>query len=154
MPSISVIIPNYNHASFLRQRIESILNQTRQEFELIILDDASTDNSRDIIEMYRHDPRVSHIIYNEKNGGSPFKQWNKGIELAKGKWIWIAESDDYAEPEYLEKLLEQSTLHADAGFLYCLHNWVDEKGEKLFETKTSGSVEIYKGREFILQQML
>ena len=67
---ISVIVPNYNHASFLKQRIDSILNQTFQDFELIILDDCSTDNSREIIETYRNHLKVSHIIYNTENSGS------------------------------------------------------------------------------------
>ncbi len=105
MPTVSVIIPNYNHAPYLTQRIESVLNQTYQDFEVIILDDKSTDNSRDIIEQYRNHPKVSHIIYNEENSGSTFKQWKKGIELAKGEWIWIAESDDWCEPILLENLI-------------------------------------------------
>jgi glycosyltransferase involved in cell wall biosynthesis len=84
---ISVIVPNYNHAKFLKERIDSILNQTIQDFELIILDDCSTDNSREIIESYRQLPNVS-IFYNSKNSGSPFKQWKKGINRAKGKYIW------------------------------------------------------------------
>jgi glycosyltransferase involved in cell wall biosynthesis len=103
---LSVILPNYNHAPYLRQRINSILNQTYQDFELIILDDCSPDNSRDVIEEYRDNPHISHIIYNETNSGSTFRQWKKGIELAKGDHIWIAESDDYAELTLLEKAMD------------------------------------------------
>lgn len=103
---VSVILPNYNHAPYLRQRIESILNQTYQDFELIILDDCSPDNSKDIIEEYRSNSHISHIIYNETNSGSTFKQWKKGIELAQGEYIWIAESDDYAELTFLEKTMD------------------------------------------------
>ena len=102
MPTVSVIIPNYNHAPFLKQRIESVLNQSFQDFEMILIDDCSTDGSREIIESYRNNPHVSHIVYNDSNSGSAFLQWNKGIELAKGDWIWVAESDDYAEPTFLE----------------------------------------------------
>ena len=83
---VSVIVPNYNYAAYLEERIESVLNQSYQDFELIILDDCSTDNSRILIEQYRSDPHVSHIVYNEVNTGSPFKQWAKGIELAKGEY--------------------------------------------------------------------
>ena len=93
MPTVSVIVPNYNHAPYLRQRIESILDQSHQDFELILLDDCSTDGSRDIMESYRGDPRVSHIVYNEANSGSTFRQWDKGIELAQGECVWVAESD-------------------------------------------------------------
>jgi len=105
MVKVSVIIPNYNHATFIQQRIDSILAQTFQDFELIILDDCSTDNSREIIELYRGNSRVSHILYNETNSGSTFKQWKKGIQLAEGDWIWIAESDDFCESIFLEELI-------------------------------------------------
>ncbi len=71
-PFVSVILPNYNHAKYLPQRIESILNQTYQNFELIILDDCSSDNSREVIERYKDNPRISKIIFNEKNSGSRF----------------------------------------------------------------------------------
>jgi len=104
MPKISVIVPNYNHASYLKQRIESIINQTFQDFELIILDDCSTDNSKEIIEQYRNHPKISRILYNSVNSGSTFKQWDKGVALAEGEWIWIAESDDFAEIYFLENL--------------------------------------------------
>jgi len=102
MPKVSVIVPNYNHAPYLRQRIESILNQTYQDFEVILLDDCSTDNSRDILNNYRNQSKVSHCIFNAVNGKSAFQQWQKGVQLAKGEYIWIAESDDWAEPEFLE----------------------------------------------------
>lgn len=110
MPKVSVIIPNYNHSAYLMERIESVLNQTYQDFEVIILDDCSTDSSRDIIELYRDHKKVSQIIYNERNSGSAFKQWLKGIELAKGDYIWIAESDDVAELNFLEILIGVSSI--------------------------------------------
>lgn len=106
-PLISVIVPNYNHGPFLRQRIDSILNQTFQDFELIILDDCSSDNSKTVIESYRDLSKVGKILYNEINSGSPFKQWNKGIELASGEYIWIAESDDFADVLFLEKIIQR-----------------------------------------------
>ena len=104
MPLVSVIVPNYNHAPYLRQRLDSIFNQTFQDFEVIILDDCSTDNSKEVIEEYRNRSQVSHIVYNKVNSGSPFKQWAKGFDLAQGEYIWIAESDDWAELDFLEKL--------------------------------------------------
>jgi glycosyltransferase involved in cell wall biosynthesis len=104
-PLLSVVIPNYNHAPFLKQRIESVLYQTFQDFEVIILDDCSTDHSRDIIERYRQHPKVSTVIFNDLNSGNTFKQWAKGIEQARGEWIWIAESDDWCEPTFLEEVL-------------------------------------------------
>ncbi len=101
-PMVSVIVPNYNYAQYLPDRIESILNQTYQDFELILLDDCSTDNSREVLESYRNNPHVTHIVFNEQNTGSPFHQWIKGVYLAQGKYIWIAEADDLAEKTFLE----------------------------------------------------
>lgn len=116
---VSVILPNYNHAKYLRQRIESILNQTYQDFELIILDDYSTDNSKEIIEQYRNHPKVSTIIYNQKNSGSIADQWRKGIELSQGEFIWIAESDDYAEEEFLELQVKMLESYKECAMVYC-----------------------------------
>lgn len=107
-PLVSVIIPNYCHARYLNQRIQSVLNQTYQNFEVIILDDASPDDgaSRTIIESYRDNPHVSHIVYNQVNSGSTFVQWLRGMELAKGDLCWIAESDDSCRPQLLETLVK------------------------------------------------
>jgi glycosyltransferase involved in cell wall biosynthesis len=102
---VSVIVPNYNHSNYLRKRLDSIFNQTFQDFEVILLDDASTDNSVEILNEYRRHQKVSHFIINEMNSGSTFKQWQKGIELAKGEFIWIAESDDWADEDFLKTLL-------------------------------------------------
>lgn len=102
---VSIIVPCYNHEKYLEERIKSILNQTLSDFEIILLDDLSPDNSAEILKRYSNHPKVSHCIINEKNSGSTFFQWNKGIELAKGDLIWIAESDDVADPHFLEKLV-------------------------------------------------
>ncbi len=125
-PLVSVIIPNRNHAKYLRQRIDSVLHQTFQDFELIILDDASTDNSKQIVEGYRDHPRMAHIIYNTMNSGSAFKQWKKGLDLAKGEWIWIAESDDWAELNFLEIAREHVKAYPAAGLFYCDCNFEEE----------------------------
>jgi glycosyltransferase involved in cell wall biosynthesis len=126
MPKVSVILPNYNHAQFLIQRIESILNQTFQDFELIILDDCSPDNSKQTIEPYRNHPRVSQIVFNTQNSGSTFKQWEKGINLAKGEYIWLAESDDYCESRFLSELVTKLDEYPNAGIAYCQSRSVDQ----------------------------
>lgn len=84
MPTVSVIVPNYCHAPYLEQRIESILQQTFQDFELILLDDCSTDGSREILERYRNHPKVSGIFYNERNSGSPSNS-EKGVVESHGR---------------------------------------------------------------------
>ena len=127
MPKVSIIVPNYNHARFLRQRIDSILNQTFQDFELILLDDCSTDDSRSILSSYASDSRV-RLEFNEKNSGGTYKQWNKGVRLARGEYVWIAESDDYADPRLLERLLQP--LDSDPGTVlaFCRSVSVTEDG--------------------------
>ena len=118
MPIVSVIVPNYNHARFLRQRVDTILAQTLQDFELILLDDCSTDESRSILTGYAGDPRV-RIEFNDVNSGSTFKQWNKGVRLARGKYVWMAESDDYADERLLERLVTVLENEPAAAFAYC-----------------------------------
>jgi len=117
MPLLSVILPGYNHEPFLQKRLESIFNQTYQDFEVILIDDCSTDNSLEILNKYSAHPKVSHFLVNETNSGNPFKQWKKGIDLARGEYIWIAESDDWCEPDFLEKLI--SLLSDNVGLAYC-----------------------------------
>jgi glycosyltransferase involved in cell wall biosynthesis len=128
MVKVSVIIPNYNHARFLRRRIESVLCQTYQDFELILLDDCSTDDSRSMLSAYAEDPRV-RMEFNEKNSGSTFKQWNKGVRLARGEYVWIAESDDYADERLLEKLVARLDSEPSAVFSYCRSWLVSADGE-------------------------
>lgn len=128
MPKVSVIIPNYNHARFLEQRIQSVLDQTYQDFEVIYLDDASTDNSNEVFAKFADNPRIQSI-YNQTNSGSPFKQWNKGLRHATGEYIWIAESDDYAEPVLLEKLVEKLDQHSSVGLAYCQSWQADENND-------------------------
>ncbi|SMB89494.1 glycosyl transferase family 2 [Hymenobacter roseosalivarius DSM 11622] len=126
LPIVTVIIPNYNHAQYLSRRIESVLQQTVRELEVLILDDCSPDNSREVIEHYaRLDARI-RTVYNEQNSGSTFKQWNKGLALARSKYVWIAESDDYADPTMLETLLARLDANPALGLAYCDSWIVDE----------------------------
>ena len=128
MPKVSVVVPNYNHARFLRQRLDSIVAQTFQDFELILLDDCSTDESRTILAEYARDPRA-RLELNEANSGSPFKQWNKGVRLARGKYVWIAESDDYADARFLERLVPVLDGNAKAQFVFCKSWQLGSDGE-------------------------
>ena len=129
MPKVTVVTPNYNHARYLPRRLDSILNQTFQDFELIILDNASTDNSREVIESYAKDPRVK-AIFNPVNNGSTFKQWNLGLSHARGEYIWFAESDDYADPSLLETLVDRLDRHPNVGLAYC-QSWVVDEDDNL-----------------------
>jgi glycosyltransferase involved in cell wall biosynthesis len=130
MPKVTVIIPNYNHARFLEERIHSVLNQTYQDFEVLYLDDASTDNSNQVFAQFVDNKRI-RAIYNPVNSGSPFKQWNKGIREAKGEYVWIAESDDSADERLLAKLVAQLDQHPTVGIAYCQSLNVDESNNIL-----------------------
>lgn len=126
-PAVSIIVPNYNYARYLHERMESILGQSFQDFELIILDDASTDDSQSILDYYAgvHGTRV---IVNESNSGSPYPQWFKGIELARADLIWIAEADDVSDPSFLETLVP---LFRDPSvkFAYCASKIINDRSE-------------------------
>lgn len=132
LPLVSVIIPNYNHARFLDQRLQSVLNQTYRNIEVIILDDCSTDNSLEVIEKYRSDARIADVIVNEKNSGNTFLQWDKGIHLAQGELVWIAESDDYCELNMLEELVKAYYKKRGTVLAYSTSEYVGESGERLF----------------------
>ena len=133
-PLVSVIVPNYNHARYLPLRLDSIRAQTFQDYELILMDDCSTDGSRSILEAFaRSEPRAS-LIMNESNSGTPFKQWNKGVKQAKGEIVWLAESDDYAHPRFLERMLSALRDRPQVGVAYCESNVVDENDVVLGDT--------------------
>ena len=156
-PLVSIIVPNYNHYNYLQQRLDSIFNQSFQDFEVILLDDASTDESLKILNRFKSDAKVSNFVINETNSGSPFKQWIKGIELAKGEYIWIAESDDYAEEYFLEKIIEvfrssQSVDVVFSGIRNVDHNNMDIGNASRIERKYSNLLEndfTMSGKEFL-----
>ena len=157
-PKISVIVPNYNYGQYLKERIDSILCQTYQNFEIIILDDCSTDNSRNIIESYRENSHVSRIVYNEKNTGSPFIQWDKGISLCSGEWIWIAESDDKASPDFLSTLIKEINKSPNVVLAFSESYFIDSNGKVLKTGNSNGitnqSTYTHEGRDFVHKRML
>jgi glycosyltransferase involved in cell wall biosynthesis len=128
-PLVSVIVPNYNHYNYLVQRLECIFNQTYPNIEVILLDDCSTDKSQEILLEYAKNPKVSHCVFNAINSANTFIQWNKGIELAKGDYIWIAESDDFCELNFLEELIQPLLQDTEIPLVYCQSNRADETGK-------------------------
>lgn len=150
---VSVIIPNYNHAAFLKQRIDSVLNQTYPDFEIILLDDASTDGSADLLRTYQVHEKVSHVVINRQNSGSTFVQWQRGLALATGEYVWIAESDDYCSPDLLEELVALMEMQADVTIAFC--NSIMFRDNEVLTTGQSGLMqEITDGKKFIAERML
>lgn len=131
MPKVSVILPNYNHAAYLPERLESILGQEFQDFEVIILDDYSSDNSIAVLEKYASDKRITHFLKNGVNSGSTFIQWEKGLSLATGEYIWIAESDDIAAPAFLSEMVNVLENNKNTGVVFSSSLWIDEKSTEI-----------------------
>ena len=115
-PAISLLIPIYNAESYLRPCIESALNQTFADYEIVCIDDGSTDSSPDIIAEYaREDPRI-RIITKENSGYGA--SMNRGITESRGTYIAILESDDFIEPDMLETMHE-AAIKLDAEVVKC-----------------------------------
>jgi glycosyltransferase involved in cell wall biosynthesis len=151
---VSIIIPNYNHSLYLEQRIRSVLKQTYTDYEVIILDDCSTDNSREIIETFRGQLKVRQIVYNEQNSGSTFAQWKKGIELAQGELIWIAESDDWCEPGFLENLVPAFQNRPGCVLAFTQSIIVFDNGHSYLPSQSSLFDTNMEGHQFVETKML
>lgn len=104
-PEVSVIVPNYNYLAYLPERLTSIATQRFQDFEVILLDDASSDGSQHFLEEFTQMRPGSQLLINQENTGSPFLQWMRGMETARAELIWLAEADDRCTPDFLEKML-------------------------------------------------
>lgn len=158
-PLVSVIVPNYNHHLYLPERIESILSQEFQDFELILLDDCSPDSSVEVLNRYCSNPKVSHICINETNSGSTFKQWTKGISLARGEYIWIAESDDSADPRLLGTIVKHLLENPSAVLGFCNSFIIDGQGKKCAldldkDDNCQEEYSLHDGMEFLKRKMI
>ena len=127
---VSVIVPNYNHEKFLRQRLDCIYKQTYKNIEVILMDDCSKDSSREILSEYAQKyPDITKVIFNDTNSGGVFYQWTKGVKNATGDICWIAESDDYCDLNFIEKLIP-AFEDAKVRISYCKYMFVNTKGEQ------------------------
>ena len=128
---VSAVIPNYNYANYIENRIDSILNQTYPIYELIILDDCSTDNSDQVIKNKIKEINNKNIIVkyikNEKNSGNVFKQWKKAFEESTGDYLWIAEADDLCDEHFLNVAM-QGFADEDVVMSYTESKKIDENG--------------------------
>jgi glycosyltransferase involved in cell wall biosynthesis len=140
-PLVSIIVPNYNHVSYLPKRLESIFQQTYTDYEVILLDDASTDTSAKLITAYQKHPKVAATVINQHNSGSPFLQWQKGITLAKGNYIWIAESDDWADQFFLEKVMTVLQNDNCIELAYCASYRTDREGRIVGQHRWADSLD-------------
>ncbi|AZO16022.1 glycosyltransferase [Mesorhizobium sp. M2A.F.Ca.ET.043.05.1.1] len=133
LPMVSVVVPNYNYGRYLDARLSSIVGQTVRPYELIVLDDASTDDSVETIERFLAPCDIpSKLIKNDRNSGSVFRQWMRGVEAARGDYVWIAEADDLAAPDFLAKLLP-AFERGDVVMSYCQSRQMSGDGRILSE---------------------
>lgn len=154
MPKVSVIMPNYNHAAYLPERVESVLGQEFSDFELILLDDHSSDNSISVLEKYASDKRVVHFLKNETNSGSTFIQWERGLSLARGEYIWIAESDDMAAPTFLSEALKVLDSRPEAGVVFTSSVWIDDKSNEIHRPEHESGDREWPGRDLLRSEFL
>lgn len=129
-PKVSIVFTSYNHREFLRQAVDSLLAQTFKDFELIIIDDCSTDGSQEILKSY-NDSRI-RLVLKEENSGSYVTSTNYGASLATAPYVIFAQCDDWAEPTQIEKLISAIESH-DVGVVFSCSKMVDENGHVLGE---------------------
>lgn len=126
-PAVSVCIPTYNYASFLPRAVESVLGQTFEDFELLVYDDASTDDTVAVMQPYLSDPRVKLVVQDPNQG--LFANFNQSVEGARGRYIKFLCADDWIEPTFLAKTLPLFEEMPDLSLVTTAHWHANEKGE-------------------------
>ncbi len=142
---VSVVIPNYNYAEYIVERIDSVLLQTYPIHELIIIDDCSRDNSVEVIETHLKKlgyPQNIKFVINEKNSGNVFAQWQYGFKNVTGDYVWIAEADDSCHPRFLESVME-GFEDEDVVISYCESLTMNEHNQVLMKDLRPW-IDIYK----------
>ena len=145
---ISVVITSYNYEKYLKDTINSVLSQTYSDWEMIVIDDASTDSSVDIIkEFVKKDSRIK-LIENETNLGLT-KTLKKGVEAASGEWVAVLESDDRLREDYLEKKAAIANKYPDIGMIFNdVELFGDEERIKDVSKKFTDTAKYLKGKTY------
>lgn len=133
IPKVSALVPSYNHGRYIRERIESILNQTYSNIELIVIDDRSDDDSHGIISELQGQYGFQYLR-NERNSGTPFAAWERICTLASGDYIWVCESDDVAEPSFVETAVASLAADPRAVMFYSSSHIINEASEIIGHT--------------------
>jgi glycosyltransferase involved in cell wall biosynthesis len=135
-PTVSIILPNYNHARFLPVALQAILSQTWRPLEVLVIDDGSTDNSVEVIEQFAGRDSIIRLIRNERNRGVAYSQ-NRGVALASGAYLLVSAADDYIMPGFLERSLSLLERYPHAGLSCCDSALLDENSGTMREYKAN-----------------
>jgi len=140
-PLISIIIPVYNGEKYLRPCIDSILHQTYQHWELLLIDDGSPDSSGAICDEYASDPRIS--VVHKENGGQASAR-NQGVAMAKGEYISFVDCDDWLETDMYERMVQ--TMHSQqAEIIIC--GYIEEYKSRQKKVHADGEMKVYEASE-------
>ena len=132
--SVSVIVPSYNYARYMRERLRSIFAQTYPVLEIIVLDDASADDSVEVAASAANEAgRTIVVDRRETNSGNTFRQWKAGLDRARGEFVWIAEADDSSAPKFLRESMRRLTENPDAAFCFSDSCAIGSDGEIVFD---------------------
>lgn len=142
-PLLSVVIPTYNHGSFLRQSVQSVLDQGVEDIEVLVLDNASTDETSEVMASLVADRRVRYIR-NRYNYGPGFN-WGNGLQVASGRYIAFLSADDYFNPGHLTRLLSVLQARPDIAVGYSSITWVDGDGQPMNQPRHPG----YRGCDYV-----
>ncbi|MFB2938667.1 glycosyltransferase family 2 protein [Aerosakkonemataceae cyanobacterium BLCC-F154] len=148
-PLVSILINNYNYGHFLGEAIDSALNQTYSNIEVIVVDDGSTDNSREIIQSYN-----SKVIPIFKANGGQASAFNEGFATSSGEIICFLDSDDIFQPEKVTEIVQVFAQYPKIGWCFHPLKFLSTNREDLPKENYSGSSEIYDLRTFIQQGKL
>lgn len=128
--SVSIIIPTYNCEKYISETVRSVLAQTYREFEVLLIDDGSSDSTLSLLNSLKEMDRRIRVFRNEKNMGSA-KTRNRGVEYARYDWIALIDADDCWEPDKLEKQMHFIAHHPDARFIFTGSAFMNSDGERL-----------------------
>ena len=144
MVKFSVIVPLYNKAPYVRKALDSIVSQSFTDWECIIVDDGSTDNSAAVCEEYtiHHTPYTIHLLRQPNSGVAAAR--NNGVAKSKGEYVCFLDADDWWEPTFLEEMSQLIDAYPDAGLYGCDYFYVKNGKKKIYPKDTEGYIDYCK----------
>jgi len=148
LPKVSICIPTYNYGQFIADTIESVLAQSYVDYELIVVDNCSSDNTRDIVSAYMAKDRRIRYYCNESNIGM-VGNWNRCLQYTRGDYVKILCADDLLDPTCIERSMEFFDRYPNASLVTCIRQIVDEQLKPMADVAYADSTNIESGRSVI-----